>query len=347
MPEPSLPPSLTQMALTVLISDFLRYALAAGAVWLVVQVLLFVRANMRDVVRASWRGDARRSLKVRPAETAQWLRRHGQRIAVLELEGPLFFGTADALRAHLRTLARDVDIVVVDLRQVREIDVTGARILFETAEDWSAGGKRLILAEWPASDPRRRTLEAVAGTQAGAVMRFEDHADAALERAEDELLERLQQAGAGSQAVALAETALARGLDADELAALQAATTQVHFARGSVIFRRGDPGDALYISLSGDIGLHVPGGQRRLASFAPGVSLGEIAALSHGTRTVDAIAESDVVVLRLPVSTFDEWKAARPQLAAKLLNNIALHLADRLNLLTDDLARWMQRAGAA
>ena len=33
-------PSLPQMALTVLMSDFLRYALAAGAVWLVVNVLL-------------------------------------------------------------------------------------------------------------------------------------------------------------------------------------------------------------------------------------------------------------------------------------------------------------------
>ena len=43
MQDPAFLPSLPQMALTVLISDFLRYALAAGAVWLVVHVLLHRR----------------------------------------------------------------------------------------------------------------------------------------------------------------------------------------------------------------------------------------------------------------------------------------------------------------
>ena len=48
MQDPSLPPTLAQMALTVLMSDFLRYALAAGAVWLLVNVLLRRRlANRR------------------------------------------------------------------------------------------------------------------------------------------------------------------------------------------------------------------------------------------------------------------------------------------------------------
>ena len=49
MPEPSLPPTLTQMAVTILISDFLRYTLAAGAVWLIVQVLLRRRLAGRRI----------------------------------------------------------------------------------------------------------------------------------------------------------------------------------------------------------------------------------------------------------------------------------------------------------
>ena len=47
MQDSSLLPSLPQMALTVLISDFLRYALAAGAVWLIVHVLLRRRLAAR------------------------------------------------------------------------------------------------------------------------------------------------------------------------------------------------------------------------------------------------------------------------------------------------------------
>ncbi|KPF50491.1 hypothetical protein IP87_18520 [beta proteobacterium AAP121] len=309
-------------------------------------VLLFVRANLRDVVRGVWRGNERHSLKVRPAAHTQALRAHGARIALLELEGPLFFGTADALRTRLHGLSLDTERVVLDLRSVHEVDVTGARILYECTQDWAAAGKRLILAEWDATDPRRQALQAVADARTRASLHFEEQADRALERAEDELLAQLGTVPAGASALQLQATALARGLDAEELACLQAATTEVRFRQGEWLFRRGEAGDAIYLSLAGDIGLHVPGGTRRLASLAPGVSLGEIAVLGQGQRTVDAVAETEVIALRLPAAALLQWQAEQPQLAAKLLHNIALQLADRLHLLTGDLALWMARAGA-
>ncbi|RVU44510.1 SulP family inorganic anion transporter [Rubrivivax rivuli] len=309
-------------------------------------VLLFVRANLRDVVRGVWRGNERQSLKVRPAAHIQALRAQGARIALMELEGPLFFGTADALRTRLHGLSVDTERVVLDLRRVHEVDVTGARILYECTQDWAAAGKRLILAEWDATDPRRQALQAVADARARSSLHFEEQADRALERAEDELLAQLGTVPSGAQALQLQATALARGLDAEEIACLQAATTEVRFRQGEWLFRRGEAGDAIYLSLAGDIGLHVPGGTRRLASLAPGVSLGEIAVLGQGHRTVDAIAETEVVALRLPAAALVLWQAERPQLAAKLLHNIALQLADRLHLLTGDLALWMARAGA-
>jgi SulP family sulfate permease len=121
-------------------------------------VLLFVRSNMRDVVRHAWSGDTRRSLRTRPTHVAEALRREGRRIALLELEGALFFGTADALRGRLRTLAPQVDTAILDLHQVREVDVTAARILHETAEDWAQMGKSLVLAECGPGDPRRELI---------------------------------------------------------------------------------------------------------------------------------------------------------------------------------------------
>ena len=125
---------------------------------------------------------------------------------------------------------------------------------------------------------------------------------------------------------------------------LQAIMKPVHFEAGQVIFRQGDPGDALYVSLKGEIGLQMPGSQRRLASFAPGVSVGEMAVLTHGTRSAEAVAESDVMALRLSVESFDHMKLAQPALAAKILNNIALHLAGRVRMLTGDLAHWVSRS---
>ncbi len=321
----------------------LGYAVLIGAS---VAVLLFVRSNMRDVVRQTWSGDVRRSLRTRPTHVAEALTREGRRIALLELDGALFFGTADALRARLHTLASQVDTAILDLHQVREVDVTAARILHETAEDWARMGKRLVLAECPAQDPRRELIESVAGASGASVLHFKDHIDAALEHAEEALLEQLQVERGEGQAIDLADTMIARGLSADELALLGAQMTTHQFPSGHVLFRAGDPGDALYVIQDGEIGLRVPGTTRRLASFSPGVTVGEMAVLARAARSADAYAESDLTVLRLSVESLDALMHEHPALAAKLSNNIALHLAQRVRLLTLDLAGWMSRSRA-
>lgn len=82
-------------------------------------VLLFARANMRDVVQREWTVATRSSLKTRPGPAMDALRRHGERIVLLEMQGSLFFGTADALRERLQTLAGRAAAAILDLHQVR------------------------------------------------------------------------------------------------------------------------------------------------------------------------------------------------------------------------------------
>lgn len=312
-----------------------------------IAVLLFVRSNMRDVVRQVWRGNARRSLKTRPTPVAEVLKREGGRTALLELEGALFFGTADALRERLHALAPQVDTAILDMHQVREVDITAARILYETADDWAQLGKRLVFAECPADDARRGLIESVAGRAGAAALHFEDTLDLALEHAEERLLEQLQIERGDGDALGLGDTMIARGLSPEELGLLAAGMTTHEFPRGHVLFRAGDPGDALYISLKGEIGLRLPGTTRRLASFAPGVTIGEMAVLAHAPRSAEAVAETDVTALGMSVEAFERLTREQPALAAKLSRNIALHLGDRVRMLTGDLAGWMSRAAAA
>jgi len=324
-------------------------ALGLGAAVLIgatFAILLFVRANMRDVVRREWSGETRRSLKTRHVNVAKSLRLEGRRIAVLELEGSLFFGTADGLRARLEALEASVDTAILDLHQVTEIDVTAARILFETAQFWARAGRQLVFAEWAATDVRRRVIEAIETPSERSALLFADNADLALEHAEDRLLERLAREGNASRSLTLAETMIGHGLDSDELALLSSQLRTLRFGRGAILFTIGEPGDALYISLEGDIGLRIPGTTRRLASFAPGVTIGEMAMLAHSTRSAEAVAESDVTVLQLPVEAFDRMMSDHPALATKLLKNMSLHLADRVRVLTSDLAGWVSRAAA-
>ncbi|MEC5399942.1 SLC26A/SulP transporter family protein [Uliginosibacterium sp. H1] len=309
-------------------------------------VLLFVRANMRDVVRHEWSGETRHSLKARPPALAGVLAREGSRIAVLELQGALFFGTADGLRTRLEGIEASVDIAILDLHQVTEIDVTAARILFEIAQHWRRVGRALVFAEWPAGDARRGLVEAAGPAADRKALLFADHTDLALEQAEDRLLSSLKPDGESGAALSLADTMLGRDLTPDEIASLAGVLVTLHFRRGETLFKLGDPGDGLYVSLQGDIGLRIPGSARRLASFAPGVIIGEMASLARSTRSAEAVAESDVVALKLPLDVFDRLLVEQPTLATKLLKNMSLHLADRVRALTSDLSHWVARAAA-
>ena len=315
----------------------LGQAVLAGAL---LAMTLFVRANTRGIVRRASHGDQRHSHKVRRPEATALLRTQGSRIAVLELQGALFFGTADQLREQLRPLRRSAQTIVLDLRHVHDIDSTGARILLELAGDAARERCTLVVSEWPPGDARRHVLEAsiAGGTTA---LQFATTTDEALEAAEDRLLADL--APHTGERLTLAQTQFARGLDADELALLAAELSQLTVPRGGLLFRAGDAGDAIFLSIEGEIGVHLAGSTRRLASFAPGVMVGEMAVLEGQRRSADAVAETDLVVLRLSAEAFERLRVNHPALAAKLLHNISLYLASRLRGLTADLAEWLRQ----
>jgi SulP family sulfate permease len=175
---------------------------------------------------------------------------------------------------------------------------------------------------------------------------FARDVDQALEAAEDRLLADISLLSTDAhEAIELGQTLLAQGLDQAELKLLRAELHTEHIATGALLFRQGDAADGFYLTVQGDVGIRLPGSQRRLVSFAPGTMVGEMAALARGQRSADAVAETPLTVLRLPADTLDRLRREQPVLASKLLNNIALHLAGRLRELTQDLSSWVARTG--
>lgn len=311
-----------------------------------ISVVLFVRSNMRGLVRRVRLGDQHRSLKRRTPVAELLLRREGARIAVVDLEGALFFGTAGALRAALDRLSPQRDTAVLDLRQVSDIDATGLRTLLEAGEDWARAGKVLVCTEWTPQDPRRRAVEAMVANERTPGLVFMADTDEALEAAEDRLLAACGVLPEPDAILTLADTLIGQGLGPAELQQLRQHMAQLQLAQGEWLFRAGDPGDALYVSLRGDIGLRLPGTGRRLASFAPGVNVGEMSVLDGQRRSADAIAETDLVLLRLAAVDFHRLLAEHPALGARVTQNIALYLAGRLRVVTTELSGWMSRAQA-
>ena len=69
-------------------------------------------------------------------------------IAVLRIEGGLFFANAAAVAAEIRSAARsdDVHAVVIDAETMPFIDVTAAQVLDQVARELRANGVRLVIA---------------------------------------------------------------------------------------------------------------------------------------------------------------------------------------------------------
>ena len=310
------------------------------AVGLAAAMVLFVRSNARALVRSVARGDLRRSGKVRVPQATAALDAHGARIALLELEGTVFFGTADELADRVHQLAPQTDCVILGLHRVADIDSTGARAVLDLASDLTHAGKQLIVADLGASDARMQTIRAMAGSAPmPAGLRFEPDVDMALEWAEDRLLERLGVAHAGDGPLPLGETVLGLDVAPADLAWLRAQMTELTVAHGDVLFRAGDAGDALYVSLQGEVAIMLPGGGgRRLATLAPGIVVGELALLHRTRRSADAIAASTLTLLRLDAATFDRIRDQRPALWDRLMRNLTLHISTRLRSVTVALA---------
>ena len=82
------------------------------------------------------------------------------------------------------------------------------------------------------------------------------------------------------------------GLERVSLAKLAARLTPFHVARGGVIFREGDVGDALYLVASGRIGVYVPGGdedQTCIKVLEAGEPFGELALFTNKPRSATMI----------------------------------------------------------
>jgi predicted acylesterase/phospholipase RssA/CRP-like cAMP-binding protein len=102
----------------------------------------------------------------------------------------------------------------------------------------------------------------------------------------------------------------------------------VHAEAGEVIINEGDPGNGLFLVVSGRLRVSVASGgtERVLHDLARGAIVGEIALLSNQPRsaTVRAVRDSDLLLLR--VSSFKSLVERRPA----VLGEIARLLAERL-----------------
>ena len=121
---------------------------------------------------------------------------------------------------------------------------------------------------------------------------------------------------------------LFRGLSTDTVAAVVAHLGTEWHPRGTRLFRHGDPGDALYVVLSGQVILEreLEGRRQTLALCGPEEWFGELGVLAKATRTADATVVVDARLLRVDRDCWQALSMRAPQLFAHLCERLVRQL---------------------
>jgi CRP-like cAMP-binding protein len=132
--------------------------------------------------------------------------------------------------------------------------------------------------------------------------------------------------------------------------ALQAAghIEPVQLQAREVLFRQGDPGDHLYLVVSGTVELRASahgGTDRVLATLHPSAIFGEICLLLDEPRTATAVALTEARLWGISRARFEQALAAGEQWAKALLLATSRVLARRLSMVDQQLMSLAAKPG--
>jgi voltage-gated potassium channel len=133
---------------------------------------------------------------------------------------------------------------------------------------------------------------------------------------------------------ALERAPLFAGLDREQLEQVLRCVQRASFDAGQAIVERGDPGDAMYIIVSGAAEVDVGGRFHRLEQ---GAFFGEMAVLAGKPREATVKAVERVEALRLSADEFQTFLLGNPQVAVGMLKS----LVERLREVQDRLDTWI------
>jgi glutaminase len=291
-------------------------------------------------VRARYTLAGVRSKRRRPPAENAVLDAQGGRARVYELQGDLRFPTIEPVLREVFDAGESLQFVMLDFKRVAHADAAATRMLARMIESCAARGQQVVLTR-----VRRGDLLAGLGAEVdprcARAFVFQPQIDLGLEWCERGLLARHASGHVPTVIDGLAEHRLCAGASAADIAHLARRVERCRFDAGSTLVRRGDPADALYLLMRGEVSVVVAlaaGGHRRLATLSAGMAFGETALIAGGQRSADVNADTDVECLTLSASAFAALETERPGLMIRLLHNLLRNSIETTTRLTAEVA---------
>lgn len=285
-------------------------AICAG---MVISIIIFVVQMSLKPIRRSYSGAQARSNKKRPLSQMQALTARGHRIMVLELEGALFFGSADAVAVRIESLALEgARYCILDLKRITKIDTTAAHIIHQLQLRLRKKDSCLALSYVPLQGKERNVLDTLGLIQRiGEQYIFED-TDRALEYFEEKILATQDLDQVESESLSLHQRLGFDVLQAEDAIMIADYIEREQYQAGDILIRQGAMVDAIYFIAKGsaESSLYLPDTQRskRLDTYTPGTYFGEMALLEQQESPVSIVAKEPLVCYHILLRNFEIMK---------------------------------------
>ncbi len=115
----------------------------------------------------------------------------------------------------------------------------------------------------------------------------------------------------------------------------------------SVIVRQGEPGDAMYLVMDGELRARVLLGDQEmiLSTFGPGEFFGDMSLFDQGPRSADVVANTDATLIKITAAAFDRLTREAPALATPFLQATSRTLSARIRADNKRLGRIKEQLG--
>jgi SulP family sulfate permease len=297
-------------------------------VGLVAAVLLFIINYSRiNVVRHVLTGLTYQSRVTRGSRQRALLQRHGEQIQILQLQGYLFFGTANSLleqvRARLNADLPALRLLILDFQHVTGLDST-ALLSFAKMKLLAQARDFGLVFTSLSCQVRQPFDQSELLASANGVQVFAD-LDRGMEWCETVILS----ANGGTNDQILLEEQLAGWLArSEQIADLLALCERREVEAGAYLFRQGDASDDIYIVERGQVTAQLESPNQppaRLETMQGGRMIGELGFYLGAPRTAAVRADEPTIVYRLSKDQLAALEATEPAVA-NTLHRVAIHL---------------------
>jgi SulP family sulfate permease len=304
---------------------------------LVLAVILFAVDYSRiDVVKHTLTGATFHSNVTRPRLHQQLLRRKGDWLYILELQGFIFFGTAQKVLDTIRQRIHDshlppVRFLVLDFRLVNGFDSSAVFGFAKTKQLTEARGLTLVFTHLSPKMQRQMKGEILKDGEKRSLQVFDD-LDHGIEWCEDQMITTCRSLDFGATALTLMEQ-LERALPPSvSSACLMSYFEEKKAEKGQYLIRQAEE-SALYFVESGQVTVQLEdanGKITRLRTMRSGTIVGELGLYLHQKASASVIADEPCTLFYLSVKKLEQMENDAPEIASALHRFIACILSERV-----------------